>query len=922
MIHDVEGVSTALEDDSISRIMKYVEKRKKKIKNIKNKTKIKIEKMKIKNNSLNQYEDAKYEWSNWRVRPPDICEYQMKPNKLSEKYVDKHYKLTGDERFLVQNGLKDREVDNKCEVRFRNYCYKVLVSAGVTHKSVSGDKDGYVQEHIRVETLNSAGKIEEALAYSTLYSLYPVQVSGDENVIVKIVNIILPEMKILGTRMDLVRRHPLDFFRFKKDPLAKIKANVYLSELLSSLKRVNRHLYDLFLDATVGMYNMTNDMACCVLLHGCGMSDYFDNPFIVSVRLMQNMKSCKFLTNVLKGHGLQICNLGAMLCECDRMYGKSFLDFDLGTAVSERVGIRGQQVAIEDLDMDRLGQCIKLIVDSELSGREVKFEHPDIFWGKRIMWCKNGGHSKALERANSRYQVNTRLNLYRKVAMEYWEQNPIYTWDGKSFVSASEKNENGKRRMLLACDTATYVCFEHLLRPVENAWRNKSVLLNPDLRGRVGIVERLIKEHQPYNVALDYDDFNSQHSLAAQALVIQIVGEKSNYPSEYLRRLVNSLYNMEVSLNGETYGMITGGLASGHRITSFVNSILNKAYMLYVNDRIFEKNFSLHTGDDTIAKLKNINDVYELLGDLSRNKFRLNNSKQSVGLHTSEFLRMCVGRKHAFGYYARSVASVVNGNWENTEQLPPSEFFQSIVSSIFSLIFRSGQSWIGNLFVDTLNRKTKISKKYLKNVVEGRIAVNNGPLYTMSSTGMSLEFKYKNVIDSLAEFTFIKEKIKNEKSFGTQEYVSNHLTPAELYGGLVTGLDIASALKSSSYMKSLRPALSSVGKSSKIIIGSVKKWKVRDCVSVRDFLRTPKTFGVLESLPVLQLVKDRLTRQDLIICCKLMGVAPDLRNLYKFCFGEENKGCIIRGVIPYSDAAMMGKYVGGSIVMVQYNIYY
>ncbi len=127
------------------------------------------------------------------------------------------------------------------------------------------------------------------------------------------------------------------------------------------------------------------------------------------------------------------------------------------------------------VDQDVLRRTIRRILSRELPSTRMEFADVEVFWTWRWLWCVNGAHNRILEHRDKRYSLGAGVpkRIHRRVFVERCQVNPLAVWDGRTYYTASHKLEHGKRRAIFSCDSATYVCFEHLLRPVELAWRNK-----------------------------------------------------------------------------------------------------------------------------------------------------------------------------------------------------------------------------------------------------------------------------------------------------------------------------------------------------------------------------------------------------------------------------------------------------------------
>ncbi len=96
---------------------------------------------------------------------------------------------------------------------------------------------------------------------------------------------------------------------------------------------------------------------------------------------------------------------------------------------------------------------------------------------------------------------------------------------------------------------------------------------------------------------MDYEDFNSAHTIDAQKIVVEelFVGLEPKWHNW----LIDSFDDIKVrDLQGE-WRRVNGTLMSGHRMTSVINTILNAAYIrLVLGDELYLRIHSEHVGDD------------------------------------------------------------------------------------------------------------------------------------------------------------------------------------------------------------------------------------------------------------------------------------------------------------------------------------
>ncbi|CEF60581.1 RNA-directed RNA polymerase, luteovirus family-containing protein [Strongyloides ratti] len=136
------------------------------------------------------------------------------------------------------------------------------------------------------------------------------------------------------------------------------------------------------------------------------------------------------------------------------------------------------------------------------------------------------------------------------------------------YITTSSKLETGKTRLLLASDTR--------------------ILLDPGKSVSCYVVDRVKQLSGRVNIMLDYDDFNSQHSLFAQHVVIDEVCKYVRYNEHNGKRLVDSFNHIYVYCKEKCLGKARYGLMSGHRGITFLNSILNVAYIRLTSDDFYK----------------------------------------------------------------------------------------------------------------------------------------------------------------------------------------------------------------------------------------------------------------------------------------------------------------------------------------------
>lgn len=184
-------------------------------------------------------------------------------------------------------------------------------------------------------------------------------------------------------------------------------------------------------------------------------------------------------------------------------------------------------------------------------------------------------------------------------------------------------------------------------------------------------------------VCFDYDDFNSQHSIASMQAVMRAwidvysphLTEEQIISAEWTH---DSLANMSVYFNSlDEVVAINGTLMSGWRLTSYMNTVLNRVYLMQAkleNLMIY----SLHNGDDMFGGAPNLHNALQLIKNAKDIGIRAQVSKTNLGT-IGEFLRVDTRAKdpRMSQYLARAVSTLVHGRVETDSPTDMSAFIRA-----------------------------------------------------------------------------------------------------------------------------------------------------------------------------------------------------------------------------------------------------
>jgi hypothetical protein len=500
------------------------------------------------------------------------------------------------------------------------------------------------------------------------------------------------------------------------------------------------------------------------------------------------------------------------------------------------------------------------------------------------------------------------------------KEEPLSAWKAESFYSLSEKLECGKTRAIYSSDTLTYFAFEHLLKPVEGVWRNQRAILDPGGIGtwRIGRRIQAMRGANPVNVMLDYDDFNSRHMLLYMAIVIEELCDHVGYPAELREKLVRSIYHGTLRVGGEVLGRVMGTLMSGHRATTFFNTILNEAYIRVAYPRITELK-SMHVGDDVYISAPSFAVAQDVLKKCESAGLAMNPIKQSVGVYAAEFLRVCYADDAARGYVCRSISSCVNGNWVSEVRLNAEEGLRSIVAHSWTLCNRARNVNMGALLVSSVKRICRLSSRDARNLLTGRVALNDGPC---RYTGLHVDSMCVDV-DTSAEEEAVALATQGFAEYATLDFLTHCAQPIEQYVLGELGASLVDTMRCASYRKTMI--------SSGDVAGAVPAAKVSrsfDRRGVKTTVQLEKSAygrgvgGVLSQFPLLQFVKKRITGDLLLMALLIAGVRPGVgEDIEELAWGRKAKAVSVLGSLSYADASALTRRCDEDLVYSPYNYY-
>lgn len=340
----------------------------------------------------------------------------------------------------------------------------------------------------------------------------------------------------------------------------------------------------------------------------------------------------------------------------------------------------------------------KIFQDGKREGKRARRLMWDEYWESRWARMPTGSTvSQYLEDRNLKaaLPVEARVkaawfSANRAGMHKHWiEREPMI------YASTSTKYEWGKVRALYGCDVTSFLHADFAMADCEDTL---PAYFPVGKRANDEYVTKMVETFTDgVPLCYDFDDFNSQHSTESMSEVLkawQTVygGSLTKEQCMSLRWTIDSLETQVVKYNelGETVE-IKGTLLSGWRLTSFINTVLNRVYLNNVGlegDCVY----ALHNGDDMYATTRNVKQAMDIVRRAKHSGVRAQLAKTNIGT-IGEFLRVDTRAKVKTGaqYLARAVATAVHGRIEMAPANDYREFVKAMVTRASELKARGGK---------------------------------------------------------------------------------------------------------------------------------------------------------------------------------------------------------------------------------------
>jgi len=478
--------------------------------------------------------------------------------------------------------------------------------------------------------------------------------------------------------------------------------------------------------------------------------------------------------------------------EMNCLLGKDLGEVDWYEELSPRISVKKYASKMGcKLNEKEFELSLDKLLANELPG-ELTWPPADEFFASRWAHVKSGSHNAAVDHLvgvdTRSAEKRTRRVFAEAVSVPYLGLTPAL----KVASASKKKSEVGKlSRALQNVDTIAQAVQDYLMKPVEKAWRNASCLLQPTEGDQLTSYWAWARKMKKYKVMLDFEDFNSQHHLWMIKLILQKLTRGADCALvDWLMKSVDSSFvripagadadvlvaemsresrakcaeaERVLKLPPKSLVLVVGGLLTGDRITTIINTLCNWVYCDVLFDMTDLVNW--HVGDDVLITTDDVWRFAEIVCMSLSDKVRISLSKCSYGEHVAEFLRVSFNSRQGRGYASRTIGNAVSGNWGNDKPLAKSEFLSTMVEASWTLNNRSHSLTAADAFGHAIARSLELPEQLGLSISRGEISVDMSPVRASFNVGS---------VPLLTTVTQEKDKgakLGDRPSFATDEYL-------------------------------------------------------------------------------------------------------------------------------------------------------
>jgi len=225
-------------------------------------------------------------------------------------------------------------------------------------------------------------------------------------------------------------------------------------------------------------------------------------------------------------------------------------------------------------------------------------------------------------------------------------------------------------------------------------------------------ITALLRDAVPF--CIDYEDFNSQHSIPAMQAVMRayvdanrrhLSPEQVSAATWAIRSIANTTVHDNMGLRCDYKAK--GTLMSGWRLTTFVNSVLNYIYTKMIigqQDTVYR---SVHNGDDVLIGARNFQIAVSAVSNAEKYNIRLQRTKSSFG-GIAEFLRVDHIRGSHGQYLTRNIATLIHSRIESKVAISFIDIIDAYEERIAEYLSRGGSNRLSIALRDIYYARTAV----------------------------------------------------------------------------------------------------------------------------------------------------------------------------------------------------------------------
>lgn len=321
------------------------------------------------------------------------------------------------------------------------------------------------------------------------------------------------------------------------------------------------------------------------------------------------------------------------------------------------------------------------------------------FWSKRWEWATSGAvHSQHKEDHVYFSKDRDFKNKFIAICgMPYFELHELLKEEPEIVCSASIKYEWGKQRAIYGTDLRSYILTTFAFQNCEDLLPNQFLIGEQSRASLVSAkLGSVLSQRMPF--CMDFEDFNSQHSVETMEAVMQaFYTVYSKHMSEeqalafgwVLQSIRKTIVNDNIGLK-RSY-QTTGTLMSGWRLTSWMNSICNYIYSTAILGQSYSSSRAVHSGDDVLIAVNNFDSVLKCVKRAEELNIRLSVKKCNYG-SVAEFLRV----DHVDGTYGqylpRGIATLIHSRMESQPAFDVRDLVEATETRLSEFVDRGGHN--------------------------------------------------------------------------------------------------------------------------------------------------------------------------------------------------------------------------------------